>query len=375
MPDHALLDQLLNSFPKPNKDDWSRAASKEISEKNPWENLTWQSEDKINFFPYYDAEDIASLLYLNGFERTSKELSIDARSWISLPKISISSSQNANAVALNHLANGADGVLFDFGTPVNPDLDILLSEIDWPYCNVSFLATHLPNLIQHITQFSSKIKYDPDLLTGTIFCNTARDIYSHDLKDLTRFKQLRSFGIVIPASSPLQEISSALIHATTLMDKLTDAGLKKEFVWRNIGFSIASGKNFLLDIAKQKALRLLLYQVGNAFQLADYNEVEINIRVEPFNDDRFQPQANMISGSVAALAAVIGGCDSLTIIPEDESNETMARIARNVSNILREESHLNKVADPVSGAYALESIVDQLAISAWKEFQQNVNTL
>ena len=128
----------------------------------------------------------------------------------------------------------------------------------------------------------------------------------------------------------------------------------------------------MLDIAKQKALRLLLYQVGQAFELRDYTEVEINIRVEPWSDERFQPHSNMISGSVAALAAVAGGCNSLTILAEDENNMTMTRIARNVSNILREESHLNKVADPTAGAYAIENIVDRLAVTAWREFQRKV---
>ena len=80
----------------------------------------------------------------------------------------------------------------------------------------------------------------------------------------------------------------------------------------------------------------------------------------------------MISGTVAALAAVAGGCDSLTVVPEDENNATMARIARNVCNILREESHLTKVADPMAGAYAIEIIVNELAIAAWKDFQHNV---
>ena len=80
----------------------------------------------------------------------------------------------------------------------------------------------------------------------------------------------------------------------------------------------------------------------------------------------------MISGSVAALAALAGGCNSLTILAEDENNMTMTRIARNVSNILREESHLNKVADPTAGAYAIENIVDQLAVAAWGEFQRNI---
>ena len=156
MPDHALLDQLLNSFPKSNKEDWSHAASKEISGKNPLEHLIWKSNDEINFLPYYDSDDIAPLQYLKHFRRTSDN-------WLSLPKISLSanknpnaSNKNANAVALNHLANGADGILFDLNESQTPDLDLLLSEIHWPSCNVSFLVTHLPNLIQQITKYTSK---------------------------------------------------------------------------------------------------------------------------------------------------------------------------------------------------------------------------
>ena len=375
MPDHALLDQLLNSFPKSNKEDWSRVTSKEISEKNPLEHLIWKTNDEIIFFPYYDPDDVAPLQYLKHFQRTSDNSSIDARAWLSLPKISLSSNNNANAVALNHLANGADGILFDLDESQTPDLNALLSEIHWPSCNVSFLATHLANLIQHITQFASKIKYDPKLLAGTIFCNSRRDCHSDDLKDLQPYEQLRALGIYIPSSSPVREISSALIHATKLMDTYTDFGYANDLVWRNLGLSLASGKNFLLDIAKQKALRLLLYQVGQAFELTHYTDVNINIRIEPLTDGKFQPHGNLIGGSVAALAAVVGGCDSVTVLPEDENNATMARIARNVCNILREESHLSNVADPMAGAYALESIVDELAIASWKDFQHNVTQI
>jgi len=375
MPDHALLDQLLHSFPKSNKEDWLRVASKEISQKNPLEHLAWKSDDEINFLPYYDSSDIASLHYLKRLQRTSDN-------WLSLPKISLSSSEdanasieNANAVALNHLANGADGILYDLDEAQTPDLDVLLSEIHWPSCNVSFLVTHLPNLIQHITHHASKKKYDPGLLTGTIFCKSLRDNYSDELREAQAYKQLRTLGIYIPSSSPVKEISSALIQATKLMDFYTDSGYTSEFIWGLLGVSLASSKNFLLDIAKQKALRLLFYQVGHAFKLTQYTDIHINVRVEPWTDEKFQPHGNMISGTVAGLAAVIGGCDSLTVMPENENNATMARIARNVSNILRDECHLTKVADPTAGAYAVENVVNKLAIAAWTDFQHNANLL
>ena len=372
MPNHALLDQLLNSFPKSTKEDWLRAATKEISGNNPLEQLIWKSSDEISFLPYYDWENNSSLEYLKSNALRFTEGSTSSRTWLCLPKISIPSNKNSNAVALDHLANGADGILFDFRQSDETDLDSLLSEIHWPFCNVSFLVTQLTNLIQHITEYVGKKKYDTKLLAGTIFRNSARSRDFNQLKIVEPYKLLRVLGIQVPTSSPVKEISFALTEATELMDTLTDAGHSKEFIWRNLSFSLASGKNFLLDIAKQKALRFLLYQVGQAFGLRDYTEVEINIRVEPWSDERFQPHGNMISGSVAALAALAGGCNSLTILAEDENNMTMTRIARNVSNILREESHLNKVADPTAGAYAIENIVDRLAVTAWGEFQRNV---
>jgi methylmalonyl-CoA mutase len=375
MPDHALLDQLLNSFPKSNKEEWSRAASKEIGGKDPLQQLAWASNDEINFLPYYDWENNSSLEYLKSFTLCSTVGFTSGRTWVSIPKISLPSNQNANAIALDHLANGADGILFDFAQSYDPDLESLLSEIHWPFCNVSFLVTPSINLIQVITEYVRKKKYDPQLLAGTIFCKRPRNNNFHGLKEIEAYKMLRVFGIQIPSSSPVEEISSALIEVAVLMDTLTDAGYDKDFIWRNLSFSLASGKNFLLDIAKQKALRLLLYQIGQTFELQHYTEVEINIRIEPWRDERFEPHSNMISGPVAAIAAITGGCDSLTLLAEDENNVTMTRIARNVSNILREESHMDKVADPTAGSYAIDNIIDRLAIAAWKEFQHKITQL
>src|SRR5688572_7706099 len=131
MPDHALLDQLLNSFPKSNKEDWSRAASKEIGGKDPLEQLTWESGDKINFHPYYDRENNSALEYLKTFTLCSTAGFTSARTWTCIPKISLPSNKNANAIALDHLANGADGILFDFAQLYDPDLESLLAEIHW----------------------------------------------------------------------------------------------------------------------------------------------------------------------------------------------------------------------------------------------------
>jgi methylmalonyl-CoA mutase len=375
MPEHTLLDQLLKSFPKTHKEDWLRVAAQENQGKNPLENLTWKINDEIIFTPYSDQRDVASLDYLRHFEFSAAIGSYNGpRSWACVPRISISENENVNAIALNHLANGADGILFDLGDSNSADPNLLLSEIDWPSCSVSFLVTATAKIIRPLSEYVRKKKFEPRFLTGTIFCNSAPADVLHNLTSLDEFERYSFLGIYVPPSSPVKEIVHALLQATSIMDAFTDAGYKKELIWRNINISFASGTNFFLDIAKQRALRLLLYQVGQAYQVRDYTAPKVNMRVGPWTNEKFQPHANLVSSPIAALAAITGGCDSLTIVAEDESNVTMRRIARNVSNILREEVHLNKVADPLAGAYSINNIVDALAQEAWKDFQQNVSS-
>ena len=60
--------------------------------------------------------------------------------------------------------------------------------------------------------------------------------------------------------------------------------------------------------------------------------------------ENFHPHGNMIKNTTDALSAVLGGCNALTLCAEDEDSEMTNRIALNVSNILKEESHLDKVS-------------------------------
>jgi methylmalonyl-CoA mutase len=75
---------------------------------------------------------------------------------------------------------------------------------------------------------------------------------------------------------------------------------------------------------------------------------------------------NLLRATVEALAAVAGGADWLTVRPEWID----PHLARNIQLILREESHLDRVADPAGGAWYVEALTDMLAREAWKRFQQ-----
>ena len=120
-------------------------------------------------------------------------------------------------------------------------------------------------------------------------------------------------------------------------------------------------------------MRILWYQVAQSYGVKDYSPDDLYIHgySDKWINEQFQPHGNMLKGTVAAIAAISGGADGLTIIPEDDQHAVMSRIARNTSVILKAESQLAKVNDPFAGAYGVEVITDRIVRDAWAKFQAN----
>ena len=72
------------------------------------------------------------------------------------------------------------------------------------------------------------------------------------------------------------------------------------------------------------------------------------------------------------MSAVLGGTDSLTVLPFDliyeQPSEFAERIARNQQSLLKYEAHFDKIADPAAGSYYIESLTASIAEQAWKLF-------
>jgi methylmalonyl-CoA mutase len=141
----------------------------------------------------------------------------------------------------------------------------------------------------------------------------------------------------------------------------------------SISFSIAIDTDFFVSIAKLKALRYLWFQIAQAYGYTAFKaeNFSIHARSEVWINPDFQPHGNMLKETTAAMATVLGGANRLSTYPEDIENEVMSRIARNTTHILREESHFNKVADPLAGAYLVENMVTEMAEKAWAKFQSH----
>jgi methylmalonyl-CoA mutase len=366
----SILAALQENFPKTNMEDWKQTASQEIGGKDPYVELRWHSADGVDLLPYYDYESTRGLDYLENFKiSAAKNSFLGARQWFNTPLVTVTDETTANKISLNHLSNGADGIIFSFEERKGLKLERLLQNIEWPYCSLSFETSEVNFFEKLLRYFISKNYTDTSSLTGSLFW----EAFPNSIDLNFYFSSLRNFkplGLKIVSSTPANEISEALSKSTKFFESNAADSTALEF-FSAINFSLPCGTSFLETIAKLNVLRMLWFQVAQAYGFKNFrpSDLKIHARSEVWAQQNFQPHGNMIKATSSSIAAILGGCDSLTVLAEDEMNATMNRVARNVSNILREESHLNKVADPVAGSYVLQHMQNELASKAWSMFQ------
>ena len=178
---------------------------------------------------------------------------------------------------------------------------------------------------------------------------------------------LKSLGLTIEAASPTEEVSEALYRGVKLLESISHT-IDRKSIFQAICFSLHAEDCFTETIAKLKALRILWFQVARSYGHDDYklSDLHLHLRCEKKSGQDFRPD-ELVKETFRAMAAIFGGCDSLTLT---SSNEPVSgRLSRNISHILVEETFLGNVADPLAGAYAIDAMVDAIARKAWESFQ------
>lgn len=128
--------------------------------------------------------------------------------------------------------------------------------------------------------------------------------------------------------------------------------------------ALCAGSNYFFEIAKFRAARVLFANLAKAY--GKPSEIQIYARTALSNKSLYDPYTNLLRATTEALSAVLGGCDALQVQPA----RFAPRLALNVQRILKEEAHLDAVADPAGGSYYVEALTSAMAQEAWKLFQE-----
>jgi methylmalonyl-CoA mutase len=290
--------------------------------------------------------------------------------------------EGANMLALEALNGGTDGVIFKVNGQI--EYQKLFKGILFPACylglNVPFDAVH--DLFQHLSDSQSELK-------GFISVNNLVGVLDGDAGQLmTGFgDQIKTLVIKEPTTQygTLEEITRLLCQGILVINSLLESGIPLPDILKNFQFSLNISSRFLWEICRLRCLRILFHQVMVKYG-SNLSPACIPIHVftsHPISAENNPTDLNrdrslqLISNTTQAMSAILGGCNTLSVITGQQSGDmiqTTSRVARNVSHILREESFFHRSADPIAGSYYLEDLTHNMMKHIWSGLREMERT-
>ena len=163
------------------------------------------------------------------------------------------------------------------------------------------------------------------------------------------------------------EVAYAWSQGLEALRQLQTKGLSIDEAADKIRFTFAASGEFFVILAKLRAARQgwarIVSASGGSTAAA---RMRIHAVTPPCVREGEEPHTNLLRYTVAACGAVLGGCDSLTVLPFDGGKaEFSQRLAVNTQRILREECLLAGVADAGGGSWFVESLSKEIGEAAW----------
>jgi methylmalonyl-CoA mutase len=413
---------------RPSLDDWRERAAADLKGSDP-DTLIWDTPEQLAVRPLYSAADLAGIEHLDGlpglppFTRGVRATMYAGRPWTIRQYAGFSTAEESNAFYRRNLAAGQQGVsvAFDLATHRGYDSDhprvegdvgkagvaidsvedmkILFDGIPLEKMSVSMTMNGavLPVLACFIVAGAEQ-GVDQAQLTGTIQNDILKefmvrntyiyppepsmrivaDIIEHTAQHMPRFNSISISGyhmLEAGATADLElafTIADGLEYARFALDRGLDID---EFAPR-LSFFFGIGMNFFMEIAKLRAARLLWHRVMSRFDPKNPQSTMLRTHCQTSGVSLTEqdPYNNVVRTAYEALAAVLGGTQSLHTNSFDEAlglpTDMSARIARNTQLILAEETGVPHVVDPLGGSYYVESLTDALAARAWEIIEE-----
>jgi len=400
-----IENNLFQEFPPVTTEQWEEVILKDLKGADYQKKLVWRTDEGFQVQPYYRAENLDSLSYLetlpNQFPYTRGFKTKD-NNWKIVQEITEKNPEKANEIAVNALLKGADIVSFCTKN-VNSyqNLKSMLQNIDLEKKGIQFrCADSYIELMKWFIQYVDEQKFDKTKITGSIdfdaiiFALKKGKFFRDKETDLNEviellaltsgfpnFKVISINGLAMhnAGATIVQELGYALSVANEYVAFATEEGFASEKIAAKMQFTLSVGSNYFMEIAKLRAARLLwttlIEQYHPACDCAYH--LTINTVASSWNKTLYDPYVNMLRSTTEAMSAALGGADSIALKPFDiaykQEDDFSSRISRNTQIILKEESYFNKVVDPAAGSYYIENLTHSIIENTWKLFQDTEN--
>jgi methylmalonyl-CoA mutase N-terminal domain/subunit len=172
-------------------------------------------------------------------------------------------------------------------------------------------------------------------------------------------------------STAVQEVAFTLANGIAYVQAAIDAGLDADTFGSQLSFFFNAHNNFFEEIAKFRAARRLWAKImKNRFGAKKEETMKLRFHAQTGGATLTAQQIdnNIVRVTMQALAAVLGGCQSLHTNGRDEAlalpTEASARIALRTQQIIAHESGVADTVDPIGGSYFLEALTDEIETRA-----------
>ena len=406
--------KLLSEFPPVTTATWEEQINIDLKGKEYEKSLVWKTNEGFSVRPYYRAESIEGLDFPESSPGEFPFVRGKSRSgnpWLVRQDIVVGDLAEANLKALDVLNKGVTSLGFVFKSCQQvtvADLKILLRDIRLEAVELNFInsckskeffETLLALMIEWKADPASlhlSINFDPIgkfVLRGK-FCKGEAEVFE-------KVKTMVEWGDKFPhlhliavngtsfnnaGASIVQELGFSLAIGAEYMTRLTDLGVDAALAAKKIRFNFGVGGNYFMELAKLRAARLLWANIVKAYHpvcvceestgdgefCACAAKLYAHCETSIWNKTIYDPYVNLLRTQTEAMSAILGGADSLTVLPFDSIYEQPTafaeRLARNQQALLKEEVHLDKIADPAAGSYYIETLTASIAEQAWKLF-------
>jgi methylmalonyl-CoA mutase len=204
------------------------------------------------------------------------------------------------------------------------------------------------------------------------------DIIEYTAKHMPKFNSISISGYHLQeaGATSVQELAFTLADGLDYVRAALGKGLSIDAFAPRLSFFFNIGMNFFMEIAKLRAARLLWARMIQPFNPTNPQSLALRTHCQTSGVSLTEqdPYNNIIRTTIEAMAAVLGGTQSLHTNSFDEAlalpTPFSARIARNTQLIIAEETGIPKVIDPLGGSYYVESLTAAVAEHAWKLIQE-----
>jgi methylmalonyl-CoA mutase, N-terminal domain len=199
------------------------------------------------------------------------------------------------------------------------------------------------------------------------------DIFAWCKEALPRWNTISISGYHIreAGSTAIQEVAFTLADGIAYVEAALDAGLAVDEFAPQLSFFFNAHNDLLEEIAKFRAARRLWARImKERFAAQDPRSLTLRFHAQTAGSSLTaqQPENNIVRVGIQALAAVLGGCQSLHTNSLDEAlalpTEDAALVALRTQQIIAHETGVANTIDPVAGSYAIESLTSQIEAGA-----------